>query len=226
MISSWPAPDELARRVAARLFTPDPAAVGNGRLAVAAGDRFVEHPDPQRRPFPARAIESLEPAATSLPSWLAVHGAMEQARELVRGLEDRMAPWGMAAPRPISWHLFWGPAPPVRLYGDMRLPEDSLEDALADAEVDVLGLAADDWPLPHDWTRTALCSLYGWQVASGLGLVVPSGHWPPRALIGVEFADLPNPFEPIVELYCLGFVPSAWESMDRWNLFVRGRVDR
>jgi hypothetical protein len=148
--------------------------------------------------------------------------ALLEAEEHARECAARLAAWGVSLPDQIVWQV-GGPLTPRR---------DIFCRALA-----VLDFLATDWtvsPLSMAfYTRCGQAPLWKryfyelaeshvrhderWKARAADGERLPAMYEPavgkglavPASLVGRSFADVPNPFAPLVEIWRLGFVPEG-----------------
>lgn len=68
-----------------------------------------------------------------------------------------------------------------------------------------VGIAGEVAPKLPPLARACLGGYASWLRAVEHGLEVPSSHWPPDAVKFRPFADIENPFEPMLALWSTGY---------------------
>jgi hypothetical protein len=132
---------------------------------------------------------------------------MMRAEAEVRELFARLAVWGAGeAPKTIEWkRVESAPRPPATFGGPFELASDAVLEAVERIGVTREALAPADARLPYIVDRV-LRLTHAWRLASERGLEVLPATWPPSAVRGRKFAELPDPFAPIVEIWQSGYL--------------------
>lgn len=143
-----------------------------------------------------------------------------------RALEigKRISSWFGAPPRQLDWVVVCGGEPQVDDLGYwLNTAEWSVELALDCEDIQI------DFELepilPKLWSDTIVSDLR-WQLAVSLGLTVPRNFRPPSAIADRPFAQLENPFRPLLDLWGCGVMLSAsfLDSESAGTLFVHAEA--
>jgi len=119
----------------------------------------------------------------------------------------RLSSWFGVPPRQFDWVVVCGDEPQVPDLGYwLDTAAWSVDLALDCEEVPVDFVPAPI--LPKLWLETIVSDLK-WEMAASLGLTVPRNFRPPSAIADRPFAQLRNPFRPILDLWKCGVMLSA-----------------
>jgi hypothetical protein len=206
---------------AARYIETDPfgVRVPPSRLHedVRAGDLVGRLPG-RADDFYVRAVSDAPTTATLAAAVAAGAPDVPQAEELVREASARMAPWGGAPARLVAWELLRHPrkAAPIRS-GDLleriggavsEASPPTPDDVRRMNEAELTVSRPDDTCLLAGVRQIALEHL-SWRAAARSGrrveIRISYGAQPDPGLAGAFYRDLPDPFEPLLQLAAMGY---------------------
>jgi hypothetical protein len=131
--------------------------------------------------------------------------AERHARELFKRLE----PWSASATPRLEWQsVAEPPEPPVAFGAAFELASDATMQAVEEEGITREALAERDKRLPYIADRVLRLN-HAWGIAVERSLDVLPATWPPKAVRGRLFKDLANPFEPVLEIWKLGYLIEA-----------------
>jgi hypothetical protein len=134
-----------------------------------------------------------------------VAAAERHAREMFARFEK----WGASAAPKIEWQsVATAPRPPATFGAAFELASDAALEAVEQEGLTRETLAPDDQRLPYFVDRVLRMSA-AWQLAVKRDLEVLPATWPPSAVRGHKFSELPDPFEPILQIWQLGYLIEA-----------------
>jgi hypothetical protein len=146
-----------------------------------------------------------------------VAAAELHAKELGRRLE----PWGATCPTIAQWLCVDTPQTHVTQLGvACSIALDSLAATLQEESIEPISLEPAEPGLPPFVSQIA-GALVGWRLAVERKLSVSPACWPPERVKRRPFAELPNPFEPLVELWMTGYIlQSGYKEGDILRLYA------
>jgi hypothetical protein len=131
------------------------------------------------------------------------------AERQVREFFVRLAPWSASTTPRIEWRSVAAqPDAPVAFGGAFELASDATMEAVEEEGFTREALGERDKRLPYIADRV-LRLHRAWGIAVERGLEVLPATWPTQAVRGRRFAELADPFEPLLELWKLGYVIEA-----------------
>jgi hypothetical protein len=132
---------------------------------------------------------------------------MQKIELLLLEVAARLSPWGALTPASVEWLVSSAGPPTVLDLGlAAKTAEYSLEEALDEHEFKLEFPLVPD--MPADWSRR-LRDAVRWELAAGMDLTISKNYGPPPAIVGKHFAELPNPFLYLCNLWRSGVVLST-----------------
>jgi hypothetical protein len=131
------------------------------------------------------------------------------AESAARELFVRLAPWMAGVSPQIEWKRVESPPRPPATFGaGFELASSALLYALEQEGITREALAPEDRRLDYVIDRVIRLDT-GWRMAVERHLEVLPATWPPSTVRGKRFAELANPFEPILQIWDGGYLLEA-----------------
>jgi len=134
---------------------------------------------------------------------------MADAERQARAFFERLGPWGASSTPTIEWKSVAAPPPePATFGGPFELTSAAVLEALEQEGMTREQVAPVDKRLDYIVDRLLRLD-HGWRIAAERHLEVLPATWPPSTVRGRDFAELLNPFEPILQIWQLGYLLEA-----------------
>lgn len=178
------------------------------------------------QPDPTKLYKGCHPRPSTVDSVVTFGSdidGMRAAEKALRHAVEALMPWGAVAARRVEWYCLSHRRP---LLSHLGFPHecalDSLEYVL-EGGVDWATLAEPEQGIPP-LVLQHLRGARGWAIAAREKLEVPKACGAPRSIIGQSFAELSDPFTPLLDFWLSGYhlvtLPSADDPIARIHAFA------
>lgn len=176
--------------------------------------RFVEPSDGDELWPSDRLPESNTPTSfQGVLTFASDFGGRSKAEEHAWEFAKRLEPWGAICDGQVVWYFTNAAYEVTYFKKPYNSARDSVSLSLPKIGIEMETLMTSEESLPN-LVRRALAAWEGWELAVQHDLALEEPKWIdlrkwPR------FSDLPNPFEPLLELWCTGYrIVSAFDNDD------------